>query len=108
MSSMEEQYGLERRVRFDLAQALQNRPVLVRWLLAGPVALIATLLTMTGMVVWWPEGAARINNIAMPVLLFPLIWAGFFLFAVIAENLMRACAVLVLVIVFNALLLLVG
>lgn len=62
---------------------------LVRWLLCGPVAFVATLFVMAGMASWWPEGAAQVNNVVMPIILFPLIWAGFFFYGLLDENLPR-------------------
>ncbi|MEM6480557.1 MAG: hypothetical protein AAF922_13600 [Pseudomonadota bacterium] len=77
-----------------LRQVVEARPRTTRWILCGPVALIVTLLVMMGMAHWWPPGIARIDNIAMPVVLFPLIWAGVFFYALAEDKLARASLVL--------------
>lgn len=79
----------------DLARGLEARPKTMRWILGGPVALIVTLLIMMGMAHWWPRGVAQINNIAMPVVLFPLIWAGVFFYLLAEDKLARATLVMV-------------
>ena len=73
---------------------VEARPLLTRWLLAGPVAILATLATMAAMPLWIPPGAAGLNDIALPILLTPLIWAAPFFYACLAENLPRAALVL--------------
>jgi len=108
MTSQDQLEGGSRFWTSRIASTLVARPRLVRWILAGPVALMATLITMMGMAIWWPEGTARIDNIAMPVILFPLIWAGFFLYAIIAENLVMAIGLTGAVITVNLLLLVIG
>ncbi|MEM9439393.1 MAG: hypothetical protein AAGA73_03015 [Pseudomonadota bacterium] len=73
-----------------VGESISGRPKLVRWLLAGPVTIIVTFLVMMGMALWFPEGAARVNNIALPLILFPLIWAVVFFYVCLEENLPRA------------------
>lgn len=73
---------------------LEARPRTIRWILCGPVALIVTLLVMMGMAHWWPRGAAQIDNIAMPVVLFPLIWAGVFFYVLAEDKLSRATLIM--------------
>lgn len=72
------------------AAAIWRRPVLTRWLLAGPGALLAALATMAAMPVWLPGGRAGIDDIALPILLTPLLWAAPFFYACLEENLPRA------------------
>ena len=76
------------------AEWIRARPVLLRWLLAGPGAVLAGAATMAAMPLWLPAGAAGVNNIALPIILTPLLWAVPFFYAVLAENLVRATAVL--------------
>ena len=78
-----------------LAASIAAKPRLVRWILGGPVAIVATLLIMMGMASWWPEGAARVDNIVMPIVLFPLIWAAVFFYALLEDTLPRAVVVMV-------------
>lgn len=76
-----------------LAAAISARPVLMRWILAGPGALIAAILTMAAMPVCLPAGAAGVDNLVYPIILAPLIWAVAFMYAVLEENLPRGLAV---------------
>jgi hypothetical protein len=73
---------------------IRSRPVLARWLLAGPGAILAALATMAAMPLWVPAGAAGVNHIALPIIFTPLLWAVPFFYAVLAENLVRAAVVL--------------
>lgn len=73
---------------------LCSHPRLVRSLLAGPVAAVLTVLVMGGMAVWVPAGDAGVNSVALPVVLSPLIWAVFFFYAVLDDNLARATGVM--------------
>lgn len=82
--------------------AVHRRPVLTRWLLAGPVAVLAWIATLMAMPLWLPAGAAGVNDIALPILLTPLLWAVPFFYAVLEENLVRASVVLALVVLVQA------
>ena len=64
-----------------------------RGLLAGPLAFIAATLIMLGSTVWLPAGAAQINNLVLPIVLFPLIWTLLFLYALLDARLVRAYGV---------------
>lgn len=86
----------------DAARWIEARPVLVRWLLAGPGAILAALATMAAMPLWMPAGAAGVNDVALPILLMPLLWAVPFFHAVLAPNLERATLILSAVIVVQA------
>ena len=81
-------------VRARLSALIRCHPVATRWILAGPVAILAALATAAAMPLWIPPGAAGINNLAWPIILTPLIWAVPFFYACLAENLPRASAVL--------------
>jgi len=73
---------------------VRANPVATRWLLAGPGAVVAAGVTMAAMPVWLPAGAAGVNNIAVPLLLAPLLWALPFFYVCLEENLARGAAVL--------------
>ena len=85
------------------AEAIRRRPRLARWILAGPVALLAAVATLMAMPLWVPPGAAGVNDIAFPIILTPLLWAVPFFYAVLAENLVRATVVLGLAILVQGL-----
>lgn len=78
----------------DIAARIGEHPTLTRWLLAGPVTLLAALATMAAMPLWVPPGAAGINHLAWPIILTPLLWAVPFFYACLEENLVRGSLVL--------------
>jgi hypothetical protein len=53
---------------------IQSRHRWARILLAGPGAIVVTLMSLAGMPLWLPGGAAGINNLAFP-LVFALLKA---------------------------------
>jgi hypothetical protein len=65
-----------------------------RIVLAGPLATICSVLAMCGGALWLPRGAAQIDNIVLPIGLFPVIWALFFFYASLDRRLGRAYAVI--------------
>lgn len=60
---------------------------------AGPGAVIVALVTMAGMALWLPGGAAGIDNLVLPLVLVPLIWAALFFHACLDPRLGRIAAV---------------
>lgn len=76
-----------------VAAAIEGHRRTARWLLAGPGALLAATLFLAGMPVWFPPGAAAVDNIVFPMVLAPLFWAIAFTYAVLEENLVRGTAV---------------
>ncbi|MDX3911226.1 MAG: hypothetical protein QHC67_15615 [Sphingobium sp.] len=64
-----------------------------RILLAGPGAVVVSIVTMAGMALWLPGGAAGIDNLVLPLILVPLIWAGLFFHACLDERLLRVALV---------------
>ena len=60
-----------------------------RFWLAGPVAFILAVLVMLGMAIWFPGGAAGLNNVVLPLIAFPLIWAVIFFYAYLDRNTKR-------------------
>ena len=66
----------------------------LRGVLAGPLALVVAFLVMAGGALWLPEGDAQVNNLVLPVVLFPLLWTAFFLYACLDKKLARAYVVM--------------
>jgi hypothetical protein len=67
-----------------------------RWLrigLAGPGAAIVAVVVMAGMTAWLPRGAAGIDNLVLPLVLFPLIWVVLFFHACLDARLGRIALV---------------
>ncbi|MGK2911080.1 MAG: hypothetical protein ACSLE1_14955 [Sphingobium sp.] len=61
--------------------------------LAGPGAIIVAIVTMAGMALWLPGGAANIDNLVLPLVLVPLIWAALFFHACLDYRLARVAIV---------------
>jgi len=60
---------------------------------AGPGAVIVALMIMAGMSLWLPRGSAGIDNLVLPLVFLPLIWAGLFFHACLDARLGRVMAV---------------
>ena len=84
------------------AESQSNFRPWLRGLLAGPLALAAAFLTMMGGAFWLPVGAAQVNNLVLPVVLFPLLWTACFLYACLDKKLARAYAVVGVLVILNA------
>lgn len=72
-----------------------------RVVLAGPLALIATCAAVLGGAVWLPPGPAQVDNLVLPVVLFPLLWAAVFLYACVEPRLLRGYAIVGTLILVN-------
>ncbi|MBU2878112.1 MULTISPECIES: hypothetical protein [Alteromonadaceae] len=77
---------------------LKNR----RFWLSGPATLVVSLLFMLAMAVWFPPGAGHVNNIMMPMFMFPLIWAILFFYTYLTTNLQKAQWLLATLFVANS------
>lgn len=73
-----------------------------RGLLAGPVAFVTAAAVMAGGALWVPTGAANIDNIVLPIVLFPAIWAALFFYTCLDRNLLRVWLVTLLLLLVNA------
>eukprot|EP01137_Pigoraptor_chileana_P017420 Opistho-2@75469 len=73
-----------------------------RVLLAGPLAFVAAGLIMGGGALWLPEGAARIDNLVLPIVAFPAIWAVVFFYACLDRRIGRAYVVVLAAALINA------
>lgn len=84
-----------------LHDRIGGHPLTTRWLLAGPGALLGAYVLMAAMPLWFPPGAANIDQLVFPLILFPVLWAVLFFYACLAENLPRATGVIGAVIALN-------
>lgn len=66
-----------------------------RILFAGPGAIVVAVVVMAGMTQWLPEGAAGIDNLVVPLVVVPLIWAALFFHACLDSKLWRVAIVAV-------------
>lgn len=73
-----------------------------RGILAGPVCFIVAALVMAGASLWYPDGAAHINNIVVPIAVFPAIWAVLFFYLMLDRKLGRAWTVAMVLLVVHA------
>jgi len=88
-----------------LSEAAANGKHLRSWLralLAGPLVLVAACMLMAGGAVWLPPGQAQVNNLVLPIVLFPLLWTALFLYACLDTRMQRAYAVICTLIASNA------
>lgn len=74
--------------------AASRRAFWSRVVLAGPVVFVCAVLVMAGGAFWLPRGAAEIDNLVLPVVLFPAIWAALFFYACLDRRLARAWTVI--------------
>ncbi|MCX7069716.1 MAG: hypothetical protein NTW01_01805 [Gammaproteobacteria bacterium] len=74
----------------------------LRGILAGPVCFIAAALVMAGGALWLPEGPAKIDNMVLPIVLFPVIWAALFFYLMLDHRLGRAWLVALLLVAGHA------
>ena len=65
----------------------------IRIFLAGPGAVVTAIVVMGGMALWLPRGAAGIDNLVLPLVLAPLIWAVLFFHACLDQKLARVALV---------------
>lgn len=77
-----------------------------RTLLAGPAVCLTSLAALCGGALWVPQGAAAINHLALPLVLFPAILAALFFHACLDRSLIRVAAVQGSLLLLNALLIL--
>lgn len=65
----------------------------MRFVLAGPVAIVVALTLLAGMPLWLPGGAAGIDNLVFPLVFAPLIWAALFFHACLDRSIARVALV---------------
>lgn len=69
---------------------------------AGPGAVIVALVVMAGMTLWLPRGAGGIDNLIVPLVLVPLIWAILFFHACLDRRLGRVALLAIGLFVLHA------
>lgn len=75
-----------------------------RWpriFLVGPLVFLSAFLAVCGASVYLPAGPAKIDNVAIPLVLFPAIWALLFFYSYLDSRLIRAYTVVLLVLGAN-------
>jgi hypothetical protein len=67
-----------------------------RWarvILAGPLVLLCSLGIMGGANLWWPPGDGGVDDIVMPILLYPAVWTALFFYACFERRIGRGYAI---------------
>lgn len=82
-------------------QPFSRRRAWSRGVLAGPVCFITAFVVMAGAALWYPAGPAQINNIAVPIIFFPAIWAALFFYLMLDRKLGRAWGVAMLLLLVH-------
>jgi len=72
-----------------LDRHIAPRAVFWRWILAGPVAFVLSVLMMAMLPLVLPPGSGGINHLVLPVLFFPLLWSLCCIWPVATETLGR-------------------
>lgn len=80
----------------------RDSSVAIRGLIAGPLVLACSVLVMAGMPIYLPAGAGGADHIAFSVLLFPLIWAALFFYAIMEKRQWRSAVILIVLSGLNA------
>ncbi len=70
-------------------------------LLSGPVALIVSLVVVLAVPLWYPPGPGRVDNLVLPVLLFPLVWVILCVHACMDRRLLRISLVMLALFIIN-------
>lgn len=73
----------------------------IRTLLAGPVVLVVTLCVFLALPLWLPAGPGKVDNLVIPVLIFPIIWVGLFIHACLDRKLLRVALMAVGLLIIN-------
>lgn len=84
------------------AASSSTRRAWSRGVLAGPVCFLTAALVMCGGALWLPKGPAQIDNLVLPVVLFPIIWAPLFFYTLLDRRLGRAWLVTGVVFIAHA------
>ena len=78
------------------ATAPRSASVAQRWarvILAGPLVFLCSLALMGGANLWLPPGAGGVNDIVLPILLYPAVWTGLFFYACLERRIGRGYAI---------------
>ncbi len=72
-----------------------------RFWLAGPLALLLSIVIMAGASIWLPHGEEHLYNLVFPVMLFPLIWGVCFFYPLLEPSVRRATVVMFSLLLVN-------
>ena len=67
-----------------------------RWaraILVGPLVFLCSLGIMGGANLWLPPGAGGVNDIVLPILLYPAVWTALFFYACFERRIWRGYAI---------------
>jgi len=80
---------------------LPRTALAMRWIMAGPLTLIAATSTMAATPLWWPKGAAGIDNLVFAILLFPAFWGLYVFYSLMEPKVGRGMILMVTAIGIN-------
>lgn len=83
-------------------QWVDQRASAIRVILAGPLALLTSLAVLAAMPVWFPSGAAGVDHLILPMILFPGLWGILFFYSVLSNNLIHIGIALVIIALTNS------
>ena len=70
-----------------LDRRLGARPTLTRWVLAGPLGFVLSILSLAGLPHLLPVGAGGVNHLLLPVIFFPVLWTIYIVWPVMVDRL---------------------
>lgn len=77
-------------------------PQVLRWVMAGPLTLLAAVLSMALAPLILSPGSAGVDHLILPILLFPALWAAYFFYALMEPRPVRGAVVMTVIVVVAA------
>ncbi|MEM8985130.1 MAG: hypothetical protein AAGC95_00255 [Pseudomonadota bacterium] len=78
-----------------MMRELRVKPHLImRWVLAGPGAVVFAVAVLAGMPTYLPPGEAGVNHLMLPLIFFPLFWGMAIFYALLEENMVRTAIIM--------------
>ncbi|MEM8794486.1 MAG: hypothetical protein AAGE61_02875 [Pseudomonadota bacterium] len=72
---------------------IDRHPTAIRWILAGPLAFILTVLSLAALPHLLPVGRGGIDHLIYPTIFIPITWSVFIIWPVMTEKLTRCLAI---------------
>ncbi|MEM8838075.1 MAG: hypothetical protein AAGE89_08280 [Pseudomonadota bacterium] len=72
---------------------VERHPIAIRWVLAGPLAFILTVLSLAALPHLLPVGSGGINHLVYPTIFIPITWSALIVWPVMTERLLRCLAI---------------
>lgn len=85
-----------------LSETAPSSSLFWRFVLAGPLVFLVAVAVMGGAAVLIPPGPATINHVAIPLVIFPGVWAILFFYACLETRLWRCFLSLAVLALINS------